>query len=203
VGAILVARNPGGMTGGEEGLPITRGMPDFLVGVANTVNLYWFAAAYLVLVFVVLQRVAASPTGRVLAGIRDDPLRVGVLGLSPYRYKLVAFTLAGGLAALGGGVYVLLVGGASPHVASADLTLTLLIMVVLGGPGTRFGPVLGGIAFTFLDQRLTQWGATFDLPGPLSQPLFILGTVFILAVYFFPGGLTASWRLPRRSARSR
>jgi ABC-type branched-subunit amino acid transport system permease subunit len=37
-------------------------------------------------------------------------------------------------------------------------------MVVLGGPGTRFGPVLGGIAFTFLDQRLTQWGATFDLP---------------------------------------
>jgi branched-chain amino acid transport system permease protein len=200
VGAILVARNPGGMTGGEEGLPITHGMPDFLVGVANTVNLYWFAAAYVVVVFVVLQRVAASPTGRVLAGIRDDPLRVGVLGLSPYRYKLVAFTLAGGLAALGGAVYVLVVGGASPHVASADLTLTLLIMVVLGGPGTRFGPVLGGIAFTFLDQRLTQWGATFDLPGPLSQPLFILGTIFILAVYFFPGGLTASWRTLRRSA---
>src|SRR4030095_8147594 len=98
----------------------------------------------------------------------------------------LAFTLAGALAALGGAVYVLVVGGASPHVASADLTLTLLIMVVLGGPGTRFGPVLGGMLFTFLDQRLTQWGVTLDLPGPLSQPLFLLGTVFILAVYFFP-----------------
>jgi branched-chain amino acid transport system permease protein len=198
VGAILIARNAGGLTGGEEGLPITKGMPDFLVGVANTVNLYWFAAAYLVFVFLVLQRVHASPVGRVLAGIRDDPLRVDVLGLSPYRYKLLAFTLAGALAALGGAVYVLVVGGASPHVASADLTLTLLIMVVLGGPGTRFGPVLGGIAFTFLDQQLTKWGVSFDLPGPLSQPLFILGTIFILAVYFFPGGLTTAasraWR---------
>ncbi len=200
VGAILIARNPDHLTGGEEGLPITKGMPDFLVSVANTVNLYWFALAYLVVVFVALQRIAASPTGRVLAGIRDDALRVGVLGLSPYRYKLVAFTLAGALAALGGVVYVLVVGGASPHVASADLTLTLLIMVVLGGPGTRFGPVLGGIAFTFLDQRLTQWGATLHLPGPLSQPLFLLGTIFVLAVYFFPGGLTSAWRAGRRSA---
>jgi branched-chain amino acid transport system permease protein len=191
VGAILIARNPGGLTGGEEGLPLTKGLPDFLVGVANTVNLYWLALAYLTIVFVVLQRVAVSPTGRVLAGIRDDPLRAGVLGLNVYRYKLLAFTLAGALAALGGAVYVLVVGGASPHVASADLTLTLLIMVVLGGPGTRFGPVIGGVVFTFLDQRLTQWGVTFNLPGPLSQPLFILGTVFILAVYFFPGGLTS------------
>ncbi len=189
VGAILVARNPGGLTGGEEGLPLASGLPDFLVGVANTVNLYWLALAYLTLVVVVLHRVAQSPTGRVLAGIRDDALRVDVLGLNPYRYKLVSFTLAGALAAIGGAVYVLIVGGASLHVASSDLTLTLLIMVVLGGPGTRFGPVIGGMLFTFLDHRLAQLGVSFDLPGPLAEPLFILGTLFILAVYFFPGGL--------------
>ncbi len=194
VGAILVARNPGGLTGGEEGLPLSSGLPTFLIGVANTVNLYWLAVAYLTLVVIILHRVAQSPTGRVFAGIRDDDLRVDVLGLNPYRYKLVAFTLAGALAALGGAVYVLIVGGASPHVASSDLTLTLLIMVVLGGPGTRFGPVIGGILFTFLDHRLAQLGVTFDLPGPLAEPLFILGTLFILAVYFFPGGLAALGR---------
>ncbi|HTF09473.1 MAG TPA: branched-chain amino acid ABC transporter permease [Asanoa sp.] len=190
VGAILVARDFGGLTGGEEGLPIGgAGLPDFLVGVANTVNLYWLALAYVTVVVFVVARVAGSPTGRVLAGLRDDERRVGVLGLDPYRYKLVAFILAGGLAALGGIVYVLVVGGASPHVTSSELTLSLLVMVVLGGPGTRWGPVIGGILYMYLDNRLTNLAT--DLPGPLSQPLFVLGAIFILAVYFFPGGLAS------------
>ncbi len=53
-------------------------------------------------------------------------------------------------------VYVLLVGGASPHVTTSELTLSLLVMVVLGGPGTRWGPVLGGILYMYLDHRLTS-----------------------------------------------
>ncbi len=203
VGAILVARDPGGKTGGEEGLTASSGIPSFFVGVAQTVNLYWLALAYLVVVLFVLHRLSASPGGRVLAAVRDDPRRVSVLGLSPYRYKLVAFVLAGGLAAVGGVVYLLIAGGASPHVASSDLTLTLLVMVVLGGPGTRFGPAIGGALFTFLDFKLT--GYADHLPGPLSQPLFVLGVLFILAVYFFPGGLAAlrvSLRLPASRRRA-
>lgn len=197
VGAILVARDFGGWTGGEEGLPLdVSGLPQALVGVTNTVNLYWLALAYLAVVVLVVHRVSGSPTGRVLAGLRDDERRIGVLGLDPYRFKLVAFTLAGGLAAAGGVVYCLIVGGASPHITSSELTLSLLVMVVLGGPGTRWGPVLGGILYMYLDHRLTAFGtsdAVESLPAvlsrPLSQPLFVLGTVFILAVYFFPGGL--------------
>ncbi|BCJ60089.1 branched-chain amino acid ABC transporter permease [Micromonospora endophytica] len=199
VGAILVARDFGGLTGGEEGLPLdVSGLPAGLVGVANTVNLYWLALAYLVVVVLVVHRVSGSPTGRVLAGLRDDERRIGVLGLDPYRFKLVAFTLAGGLAAAGGVVYCLIVGGASPHITSSELTLSLLVMVVLGGPGTRWGPVLGGILYMYLDHRLVSFGssgAVEALPAflsrPLSEPLFVLGTVFILAVYFFPGGLAS------------
>ncbi|MFI6758751.1 branched-chain amino acid ABC transporter permease [Micromonospora sp. NPDC050417] len=199
VGATLVALDFQGLTGGEEGLPLdVSGLPESLVGVANTVNLYWLALAYLALVVFVVARVAASPTGRVLAGLRDDERRIGVLGLDPYRFKLVAFTLSGSLATAGGVIYCLLVGGASPHITSSELTLSLLVMVVLGGPGTRWGPVLGGILYMYLDHRLTDFGssaAVDSLPGvlsgPLSQPLFVLGTVFILAVYFFPGGLAS------------
>ena len=186
VGAILVARNFGGWTGGEEGLPLdVSGLPSMLVGVTNTANLYWLALAYLAIVVFVVHRVSGSPTGRVLAGLRDDERRIGVLGLDPYRFKLVAFTLAGGLAAAGGAVYCLIVGGASPHITSSELTLSLLVMVVLGG-----------ILYMYLDHRLTAFGtsdAVNSLPAvlshPLSQPLFVLGTIFILAVYFFPGGL--------------
>ncbi len=197
IGAITVARNPGSMTGGEEGLSIDGArLPAALVGVVNTVNLYWLALAFVALVAFVVHRVGDAPAGRVLAAVRDDDRRVDVLGLDPYRFRLLAFVLAGALAAAGGVVYVLLVGGASPHAVSSDLTLSLLVMVVLGGPGTRWGPLAGGITFAFLDHRLTAAGnsdAVASMPsilsGPLSQPLFILGTVFILAVYFFPGGL--------------
>ena len=197
VGAITVARNPGQVTGGEEGLPLNGArLPSALMGVVNTANLYWLALAFLAVVLFVVHRIGDAPAGRVLVAVRDDDRRVGVLGLDPYRFRLLAFVTSGALAALGGVVYVLLVGGASVHVTSSDLTLSLLVMVVLGGPGTRWGPLLGGFAFAFLDQRLTAVGssdAVAGLPsvlsGPLSQPLFILGTAFILAVYFVPGGL--------------
>jgi branched-chain amino acid transport system permease protein len=199
VGAITIGRNPGGATGGEEGLPMaTDKVPAFLVGVSNTVNLYWLALAALVVTVLIVHAITAAPAGRVLAAIRDDERRVGVLGLDPYRYRLFAFTVAGGLAGLAGAMYALLVGGATPHIAASDQTLTLLVMVVLGGPGTRWGPLIGGFLFTYLDYRLVALGdsdAVAGLPGflrgPLSQPLFILGTIFILAVYFFPGGLAS------------
>lgn len=210
VGAILVAQNPGRITGGEEGLPLDGSLlPSGLVGVKNTVNLYWLALAFAAIVIFAMHRIADAPAGRVLAAVRDDDRRVGVVGLDPYRFRLFAFVASAATAAAGGAVYALLVGGASPHVAASDLTLSLLVMVVLGGPGTRWGPVLGGALFAFLDHRLTAVGssdAVADLPsvlsGPLSQPLFILGTVFILAVYFFPGGLAGlRARLPRLRPR--
>ncbi|MCY1144683.1 branched-chain amino acid ABC transporter permease [Actinoplanes sp. Pm04-4] len=189
VGWIVVNRDPGGLTGGEEGLPLdSAGLPAALVGVANTVNLYWVALAFLLLVVVVVHGIDRAPLGRVLTGLRDDERRVSVLGLSAYRLKLGTFVLAGALAALGGAVHALIVGGASPHLASADLTLSLIVMAVLGGAGTRWGAVVGGVVYAYLDQRLTQIGG--GLPGPLGQPLFILGTLFVLAVYFAPGGLT-------------
>jgi branched-chain amino acid transport system permease protein len=197
VGAITVARNPGGLTGGEEGLSLDGGrLPGALVGVVNTANLYWLALAFAAVVVFAVHRIGEAPVGRVLAAIRDDDRRVGVIGLDPYRFRLLAFVSSGAMAAAGGVVYVLLIGGASPLFASTNLTLSVLVMVVLGGPGTRWGPVIGGMVFALLDHRLTAVGssdAVADLPGvlrgPLSQPLFILGTVFILAVYFFPGGL--------------
>jgi branched-chain amino acid transport system permease protein len=196
VGAVLVARDPGRVTGGEEGLPLDGDrLPAGIVGVANTVNLYWLAVAFLVVCVIVVHRVVDAPAGQVLAAVRDDDRRVSVLGLVPYRFRLLVFTISGSLAGAAGVVYVLLVQGASPHVAASDLTLSLLVMVVLGGPGTRWGPVIGGVVFTYLDNRLTAVGssdAVAALPGvlsgPLSQPLFILGTVFVLAVYFAPGG---------------
>jgi branched-chain amino acid transport system permease protein len=202
VGWIVVNRDPGGLTGGEEGLPLDSArLPAALVGVVNTVHLYWLALAFLVLVVLVVHGIRRAPLGRVLTGLRDDERRIAVLGLSPYRIKLATFVLAGALAAVGGSVYVLLVGGATPHLASTDLTLSLIVMAVLGGAGTRWGAVLGGILYAYLDQRLTHVGGA--LPGPLGQPLFVLGTLFVLAVAFLPGGLTGYRTSPSRLSTAR
>ncbi|GLW29177.1 branched-chain amino acid ABC transporter permease [Actinoplanes regularis] len=188
VAQITVNRDPGGLTGGEEGLPMTTsGLPAGLVGVLNTVNLYWLALAFLTVVVLVVHTIDRAPLGRTLIGLRDDERRIAVLGLSPYRLKLVAFVTAGALAALGGVIYALVAGGVSPHIASSELTLSLIVMAVLGGAGTRWGALLGGILYAYLDQRLARLGG--GLPGPFGQPLFVLGTLFMLAVYFVPGGL--------------
>ncbi|WP_405015507.1 branched-chain amino acid ABC transporter permease [Kitasatospora sp. NBC_01539] len=207
-GAILVQRNPGGLTGGEEGRAApTDLLPTWTVGIGNTANLYWIALAYLVVTLAIVHHAVNSPTGRIWAGIRENERRVEVLGLRPYGYKLIAFVLAGGLAGAGGVVYLLLTGGATPQAATSDATLALLVMVVLGGSGTRWGPLLGGVIYTWAGHRLgdlANSSAVADLPAvlkvPLSQPLFLLGVLFVVVVYLLPGGLA---RLPGRMRAAR
>ncbi|MGY1726047.1 branched-chain amino acid ABC transporter permease [Geodermatophilus sp. SYSU D01062] len=197
VGSIVVLRDPGGLTGGEEGLALDRSnVPDAFVGVLNTVNLYWLALAYLAVVYVVVAWVTGSRAGRVWQAIRENERRVEVLGLRPYSFKLVVFVLAGLLAAFGGVVHLLLLGGSTPRTTTADFTLGLLVMVVLGGAGSRWGAVLGGVLYTYLDSRLTDLAsspAVQDLPAwlrvPLSEPLFLLGSLFVVVVFFVPGGI--------------
>ncbi|MBA3841267.1 MAG: branched-chain amino acid ABC transporter permease, partial [Actinobacteria bacterium] len=142
--------------------------------------------------------------GHIWQAIRENELRVEVLGLRPYAYKLMAFVLASFLATAGGVVYLLLLGGATTGVTGANFTLTLLVMVVIGGTGTRYGALIGGILYTWADQRLGDASGSHTvsrLPGvlrtPLEQPLFVLGVLFILVVFFVPGGLARIGRVRR------
>jgi branched-chain amino acid transport system permease protein len=196
-GSVIVTQDPGGLTGGELGQTLaTEHVPDFLVGVLNTRNLYWLALALLIIVYAVSAYAVRSAPGRVWQAIRENERRVRILGLRPYGFKLAAFCFASFLAAACGVVYLLLLGGAHPNVTTPEFTLSLLVMVVLGGSGLRWGAVLGGVLYTYLDQRLgalASSGAIGSLPAPLriplSQPLFILGVIFILIVLFLPGGI--------------
>ncbi|WP_346959796.1 branched-chain amino acid ABC transporter permease [uncultured Arthrobacter sp.] len=199
-GSVIVGRNPDGRTGGDEGMTLrTDNLPDFLVGVVNTRNLYWLALAVLVAVFVIVTWVQSSRAGHAAAAVRENELRVRVLGLQPYLVKLLIFVLSAILVSVIGMVFLLLQSGAVPRAISSDLTIMLLVMVVLGGVGSRWGAVVGGVFYTILDQRLTTLAnseAVKSLPDilrvPLSEPLFILGTLFILVVLFLPGGLAGT-----------
>jgi branched-chain amino acid transport system permease protein len=196
-GSTLVDQNPRKWTGAEEGTPVNFDkLPDGFIGVLNTKNLYWLALIYLFVVFVVVNWAVDSSPGRVWQAVRENEQRVEVLGLHPFRFKLQAFVLASFLATAGGVVYVILIGSATPQVTTPAFTLALLLMVVIGGTGTRWGAVLGGALYTFLEYRLPDWAdseTVRDLPSviekPLSEPLFVLGTLFVLLVFFLPGGI--------------
>jgi len=204
-GSILVLKNPHNWTGGEEGLgaDYTK-LPQGLIGIFNTKHLYWVALAFAAAVFAIVQWAVHSSPGHVWQAIRENELRVQVLGLRPFGYKLMVFVLASFLATAGGVVYLLLLGGATPDVTSPNFTLTLLVMVVIGGTRTRWGALVGGALYTWANQRLgdaSSSHAVSSLPSvlrtPLEQPLFVLGVLFILVVFFVPGGLVRFGRVRR------
>lgn len=206
-GSVLVRRNQS-ITGGEEGLGLnTATVPDWLVGVINTRNLYWFALIVLVIVYLVVLWVDTSRLGHLASASRENELRVQVLGLRPARAKLVVFVVAALCASLAGVAYLLLQSGTQPSAVGADLTITVLVMVVLGGVGFRWGAIVGGVLYTILDQRLTVLARAEGIQAlpdflriPLSEPLFLLGVLFILVVMFLPGGIAGtvhSWRRRR------
>jgi branched-chain amino acid transport system permease protein len=196
---VFVEADPLRISGGEEGLPLASAqVPSLLTGVVNTRFVYWLALGLAAVTFVICRQAVASRAGRVWQAIRENEDRVELLGLIPFRFKLLSFALSAGLAATGGAVYLLLVRGATPFSASSVFTLNLIVMVVLGGVGRLWGAALGGLVFGYLQLRLpglARSGVFAPLPdwleGPLTEPLFILGVLFIVLVMFAPGGLAS------------
>jgi branched-chain amino acid transport system permease protein len=136
-----------------------------------------------------------------MAAVRENEARAAVLGLPVYRTKLVALVVGSFLGGLGGVVLAVVLGGSSPHITTAEFTLSLLVMVVLGGAGSSWGAVVGGFLYAYADARLVEVSGSSLLErlpdgvhGVLSQPLFILGAFFVLVVYFAPTGITGVGR---------
>ena len=209
--SIIVMRDPGGTTGGEEGRTVNRGaLPDLLVGVANAPYRYWLALGFLALTWVAVSLLVASRAGHAMAAVRENEQRAAVIGLGTYRVRLLALVAGSFLGALGGVVHALVLGGSSPHLTTSEFTLSLLVMVVLGGAGSRWGAVIGGVLYTYADARLVEVssaGVLQSLPEVvrqvLSQPLFILGAFFVAVVYFAPSGLTGlGGRIIRKAGAS-
>lgn len=206
----VIESNPHNLTGGDSGIFLNDArLPFFAQGaVSNTANLYWVALAFAAVSALVVWMVTSSETGHLLVAIRENERRIEVLGVRPYWYKLLAVVISSVIAAGGGIVYVLVIGTALPDsVAATPVTLSILIMVVLGGAGTRWGALGGAMVYEYLQQYLTKVSTEpsfTSLPAvlrvPLSQPQFLLGALFILFVIFMPGGFAGIYY--RRKAKS-
>ncbi len=200
-GHVVISRDFGGFTNGENGVALNADkVPSIFIGVFNTKYLFWISLATLVVVYFITWWITESSAGRVFAALRDNETRVAVLGLKPTRFKLLSFVIAAAMASFIGVVMLMVSGSAAPRFASADVTIALLLMVILGGAVTRWGAVIGGIVYSVASTRLqdlSQTTALHSVPkiisGPLSEPAFTLGLLFIFVVMFAPGGLSGAY----------
>ena len=162
---------------------------------------YYVCLALLLALLYAGTRLIDSRFGRVLRGCRDNERRMRALGFPTFRYKLVAFAIAGGVAGLAGALLAdatLFVGPAYLHWSRSG---ELIVMVVLGGMGTLFGPVLGAAALLLLEEFLAEWTEHWQiLLGPilLAVVLFARQGIYGLLIGA-PGG--ALVRLRRRRFR--
>jgi branched-chain amino acid transport system permease protein len=141
---------------------------------------YWFAWFFALLAALATLNLLRGRTGRAFEAIRNDELASDVLGIPTRRYKIFAFAYAGALAGLSGAIYAAFLGIVVPGAVGVELSISLLLMVVLGGSGSVSGALIGAALLGFLDVS----GHQFENWREVAY-----GTLVILVVIAAPGGI--------------
>ena len=178
------------LTGGDNGINMP-GRPDFGVPLSDDLNYFYLVLGFFALSLAVLQVLVRSPFGRSLVGIRERELRMRILGYNTWLHKYLAFVIAGGFGGLAGVLWAHLTGIVSPGDVLLTTSVDVLLMVVLGGPGTLVGGAIGAGVVVFIREYL----ATLV---PWWQ--YVLGAVYVLTILYLPGGLMG---IPARIRRWR
>lgn len=167
-------------TGGADGLPGVARPSTWGIDFFNSVNFYWYVTAIFVLVMIVIAIIRASPFGRVVMAIQQNEIRTQHLGYNTHRIKQIAFLISGAVSGLAGAMLASLLMYVNPQMLHWSTSGDVIIMTLLGGAGTLWGPVAGVVIFESLKEWLSGW-----------TPYWygILGIVFILATLYFPKGV--------------
>ena len=178
---------------GIQGVP--RGYLFGLIDLAGMHAMYYTSAAIIVAGYLIIARIIHSPFGKVLDAIREDPARALSLGYDIDRFRLLAFVLSAALSGLAGATKAIAFQFASLTDVHWATSGDVILMALLGGIGTTFGPVVGAIVIVSLDEFLADSG----LP---IQP--IIGTIFVLCILLFRNGVVGTLdRWLKRSAPER
>ena len=168
-------------TGGEDGIQqVPRGNLFGLISLNSDMSMYWLTAVVFLLGFLLIHRVVHSPFGQVLKAIRENEPRAISLGYRVDDYKLIAFILSCFLSGIAGGTKALVFGIATLTDVHWSMSGEVVLISLLGGLGTIFGPVMGALILTTMENYLAQFGAWVTV----SQ-----GVIFVLCVLAFRRGV--------------
>ena len=186
-------------TGGENGLQdVARGTLFGLLPLHSDLVMYYVVLAAFVAVYLFIRRVVHSPFGQVLKAIRENEPRAISLGYDSNRYKLLAFVLSATLAGVAGSLNALVLGFATLSDVQQSTSGEVILMTLLGGTGTFFGPVVGAAIVVTLQEYLS------DLVG--GWVTAIIGIIFVACVMSFRRGIVGELQalaVSRRQQRRR
>ena len=168
-------------TGGEDGIQaVPRGTLLGVLDLSQTYTIYFVVLAIFLLGFLIVYRAIHSPFGQVLKAVRENEPRAISLGYKPEQYKLLAFVLSATLSGLAGGTKALVFQLASLTDVHWTMSGEVVLMTLLGGLGTVFGPVVGAFILVALEQYLAQLGAWVTI---------VQGVIFVICVLTFRRGV--------------
>jgi len=168
-------------TGGEDGIQsVPRGRLFGVIDLSSELTMYAFVLIVVLAAFLFIYRIINSPFGEVLKAIRENEQRTVSLGYKTERYKLVAFVLSATFAGLAGSLKALVFQLASLTDVHWTMSGDVVLMTLVGGLGTVFGPVVGAFLIVAMQNYLAQFG---------QWVLVIQGAIFVVCVLAFRRGI--------------
>jgi len=167
--------------GGDDGLTIyKRSQFGGLLNLSNKIEFYYICFVLLLACIYLVWRIINSRFGMVVRGSRSNDIRMRAIGFPTYRYRLVCFVIAGTMCGLAGSLLANHTDFVSPAMMYWTRSGDLIVMVVLGGMGSIFGPLIGAVALLVLEEALS---------GITEYWQIILGPLLLLVVLFARGGI--------------
>ena len=180
-------------TGGEDGIQaVPRGKLLGIVDLSVTINLYYFVLAIFLAGFLLVHRIIHSPFGQVLKAIRDNEARAISLGYRVDHFKLVAFVISAALSGLAGATKAIVFQLASLTDVHWTMSGEVVLMTLLGGLGTIFGPVVGALIVVAMENYFAELGSWVTITQ---------GIIFVVCVLAFRRGIVGeieAWLRGRR-----
>jgi branched-chain amino acid transport system permease protein len=178
--------------GGDDGLVIElRSEFEGLLDLESHLVLYYVTFVSLIVCLYLIHRIINSRFGMVIEGAKDNELRMQSIGFNTYRYRLICYVISGAICGLAGALLGNFTNFISPEMMDWTRSGELIFMVVLGGAGSLFGPVLGAGAFLLLEEFLSDITIYWQL---------LFGIMLLMVVLFVRGGivgLLGTWGRPR------
>ncbi len=194
----FVFRTWSSVTGGSNGMS-TGTASIFAYELSGDVAFYWLLLPMAILALLFVRNLTRTSTGRALMAVRDHDLAAEIMGINVFRTKVMAFAVGSFLAGIAGALWGHYVGYITPEQFTLELSISLLVMIIVGGMGSVLGSVLGAIFVTLLPEVLnTAATSVVADPAALMDSLAFLreglfGALIILVLVVEPGGLAARW----------
>lgn len=177
----------------EKWRSLTQGNDGFTFSIPKLLNdrltFYYVACIFMVVMYLCLRRFIESPVGKVLVAVRENEQRTESLGYQVVHYKIIANIVAGVSASLAGIMYALSIKFVNTSVFAVDKTVDALLMTIVGGVGTLFGPLLGSVIIQYAHESLTELAKVHWI---FERWLILFGIIYILIVMFFPKGIVGT-----------